>query len=65
MLNLLFQHSNRLAQEVIRMMQKQIGVQVKAQYFSLLKASYDDLFCFTAQCNQNKTFEKPRIQGFE
>ena len=43
---------------------------MRAQYFYSFKALYDALydasceasqmFCFTTQCNQNKTFEKPR-----
>ena len=32
----------------------------KAQYFYSFKALYDSqMFCFTTQCNQYKTFEKP------
>ena len=38
---------------------------IRVQYFYSFKASYDasyeasQMFCFTTQCNQNKTFEKP------
>ena len=40
----------------------------KAQYFYSFKVSYDtsyeasQTFCFTIQCNQNITFEKPRTR---
>ena len=41
---------------------------IKAQYFYSFKASYEasyeasQMFCFTMQCNQNKTFEEPRMR---
>ena len=47
------------------------GKTIKAQYFQSFKALYDGLyeasqmFCFTTQCNQNETFEKPLSRNTE